>query len=435
MIRAIYRAIIFFISVPQFGLALIVNEIAYDPDGTDSGREWIEVYNDSETGLAISGYKLFEANVSHGLTAIQGGNMVPPLGYAVIADNSTKFLLDFPTYTGVLFDSSFSLSNSGELLVLRDLSGATVDSLTYSPSFGGQDDGTTLSFLGNEWTAGSPTPGQVNQKAITSPPQATSSPNSITPITAPQGSSVSLTIDSKKVIIAGAASEFSVSASKDGKLVDGFDYVWSFGDGGSGRGKRLSYHYLFPGNYVVYVEGVSSGEVVTSRVKVIVLPPSLSIVNVVATSGTHRIDVENRSMYELDVSGWYVDINGLRYSFPKNTFLNQRSSTSLSGLSLGVPTSTVVSYAALVFPNLEIAPYSRYQPGSSSSTATLRSKKVDQSIFETPKKMQVQVQTARVQVATTTVIKKDVSTTTIVRSSEAAKDTTVASWLKKLIGF
>ena len=49
-----------------------INEIMYNPDGSDSGREWIELYNDADYDIDISGWKFYESNSNHGLTLMQG---------------------------------------------------------------------------------------------------------------------------------------------------------------------------------------------------------------------------------------------------------------------------------------------------------------------------------------------------------------------------
>ena len=40
-------------------------------------------------------------------------------GYVVIIDDPIKFKTDWPNFVGTIFDSSFSLSNSGETLAIK----------------------------------------------------------------------------------------------------------------------------------------------------------------------------------------------------------------------------------------------------------------------------------------------------------------------------
>ena len=70
---------------------------------------------------------------------------------------------DWPNFSGILFDSSFSLTNDpGETLVLKDASGTVVDQVTYDPSVGASGDGTTLNRSGSSFVAAVATPGAVN---------------------------------------------------------------------------------------------------------------------------------------------------------------------------------------------------------------------------------------------------------------------------------
>ena len=91
--------------------SLKITEIMYDLPGSDSGREWIEVYNAGASDIDLSLFKFFEANTNHGL-APAGSSILSAGALAVIADNPEKFSIDWPSYNGLIFDSSFSLSNT-----------------------------------------------------------------------------------------------------------------------------------------------------------------------------------------------------------------------------------------------------------------------------------------------------------------------------------
>ncbi len=151
--------------------ALIINEVMYDLEGTDTDREWIEVYNDTGESVDISTYKFFESNSNHGLTPVSGGSTVSAGAYAIIADKTELFLQDWPNFSGILFDSSFSLTNeTGEMLALKDASGAVVDEVVYDPTIGASGDGNTLNRTGNSFVTGSATPGSANQ-SVSPPPE------------------------------------------------------------------------------------------------------------------------------------------------------------------------------------------------------------------------------------------------------------------------
>ncbi len=153
---------IFFLILPNIS-ALIISEIMYDLSGSDSGREWIEIYNDESIALNLTGWKFFEGGTSHLLSLISGSFILNPGDYAIISENDAQFLLDNPGFSGVaLFDSSFSLSNSGETLAIKNNSLEIINSITYSSNDGANGDGNSLQICDGIWKGTSPTPGSAN---------------------------------------------------------------------------------------------------------------------------------------------------------------------------------------------------------------------------------------------------------------------------------
>ena len=161
-----YLVFVFLFFVPMISNAQVyINEIMYDlpaSSGADAGREWVEIYNSGSGAIDLTGWKFFENDVNHSLSNISGGVNLPAGGYAIIADNSTSFLVDWPLFSGILFDSSFSLNNTGETLVLKDSTQTVVDEVTYQSATGADGDGNSLARSGSTWTALAPTPGAIN---------------------------------------------------------------------------------------------------------------------------------------------------------------------------------------------------------------------------------------------------------------------------------
>ncbi|AKM77846.1 TPA: hypothetical protein DDZ49_03815 [Candidatus Wolfebacteria bacterium] len=140
---------------------VIINEAMYDLPGADEGREWIELYNNGTTTVDIAEWKFYENETHHGLTLKQGSPSLLPAGYAVIGNDSTAFLADNSGFTGTLFDSTFSLSNEGEFLVLKN-GDLVIDTTMYASATGAQGDGNSLQKFGDVWQAASSTPGMEN---------------------------------------------------------------------------------------------------------------------------------------------------------------------------------------------------------------------------------------------------------------------------------
>lgn len=140
---------------------VVITEIMYDlSEGSDSGREWIEVYNAGSAGVRLTDLKIVENGSNHKITAVAGGDFVAAGTYAVIADNAAKFKSDFPAYAGTLFDSAFSLSNTGETLGVADSAGGSIDVVSYTnASANGTGDSLQRNPGASVFEVGIPTPG------------------------------------------------------------------------------------------------------------------------------------------------------------------------------------------------------------------------------------------------------------------------------------
>lgn len=140
--------------IPIAHASVLFSEISADPDAADEGREWIEFYVTEETNL--SGWTLREGGTDHRLSLVLGNETVQPGTHFMVADNAGTFANE-TGYNGTLFDSAFSLSNKGELLVLKNATYAV--NLTYNETGEGQ----TFCSVGDLWGACEPTPGAANK--------------------------------------------------------------------------------------------------------------------------------------------------------------------------------------------------------------------------------------------------------------------------------
>lgn len=351
------------ISSITYASALFISEIMYDPAGSDTGREWIEVFNDSASPIVFSEWKFFESGTNHGVISYQGGDVISANGYAVIADNPVRFLADYPSYQGPLYDSAFSLINTGEVLSIKDGSGTVVDSLTYDTSLGGSNDGTTLSKMSGAWLKGEATPGIANKVATilengggTGTIATTTETQGTIAQMAPPSADIVLYLPKEKLVIAGADTEFTAySMTRAGKLIENVRYTWAFGDGGQRTGTSTLYRYVYPGRYLLYLMGTNGAIAGDARMLVRVVAPDLTISSVGTGKYGVYVDVINPNMYDLDVSGWNLVIEGMKYPFPQNTIMLAQGSTRFSGVAMGFASTTISSSTevAIIFPNFE----------------------------------------------------------------------------------
>lgn len=144
---------------PPATTTVVISEIMYNPPDSDDTHEWIEVMNGTGGSVDLTNWRFFEDDTNHGLTVMQGSSTVAADGFAIVADNAAQFLLDYPSFTGILFDSAFSLGNTSETISLKNGNGDTVDEVTYSSSQGANGDGYSLQKTTSGWAAAAPTPG------------------------------------------------------------------------------------------------------------------------------------------------------------------------------------------------------------------------------------------------------------------------------------
>jgi len=140
--------------------SIVITEIMYDLPGSDTGREWIEVKNNNSADVDLSTYKFFEDDTNHKLESFQGEPILDSGSFAIIADDPSKFLIDWPNFSGAIFDSSFSLSNTGEALTLKDENSNIVDEVNYVSLWGASGNGKSLQRkIDSSFIEELPTPG------------------------------------------------------------------------------------------------------------------------------------------------------------------------------------------------------------------------------------------------------------------------------------
>lgn len=175
---------------PVFSSSLVINEFLSHPS---SGNDWIEIYNPTSNNIDLSSWTLVDST-----------STMKTLSGTITSNGFTSF------------DVSNRLNNTGDNIYLKDSSGSTIDSYSYSTdpgtdkSIGRSPDGgnwTTLTSLSKGSSNGngqstaptstptitnSPTPSQqTNSLSITNTPASVNSDQSFTV-------SVSLTDDSNK---------------------------------------------------------------------------------------------------------------------------------------------------------------------------------------------------------------------------------------------
>ena len=118
----------------------VINEIMYNPDdgnwASDNHGEWVEIYNPNDTPYDVGQWTLTDGEASF---TIPSGISIPPFGYLVIASDTDTVRTLYSSFLGdgndsLIGNSGLGLSNSGDQVVLKNASGATIDTVNYDDS-------------------------------------------------------------------------------------------------------------------------------------------------------------------------------------------------------------------------------------------------------------------------------------------------------------
>lgn len=368
----VFGSCVVLLGAPLFASATVsFSEIMYDlAEGGDSGREWIEIVNTGTATETLTGWKLFEGATNHGMTVAQGSETLSAGGVAIIADNPTQFLADHPGFSGTVFDSAFSLSNTGETLVLRNADLADIDTASYTSEQGGAGDRNSLQKVGGAWQAATPTPGSTSGMGSesTTPQTNTEHQAETTPTPAAPAQSTSqeprgfsqdprVFVDAgapTRTVVAGADTLFEARAwGSRMEAIPSARMVWTFGDGSTREGNSLMHRFSYPGIYAVILETTSGVLTAIDRIDVTVVPANLAVVRTGASPGGF-VEIANRGDAEIDLSYWMIRTGGQTAVLPRNTLLGPRRTTMFSdeSLALMVP---AVDTVELLYPNGALA--------------------------------------------------------------------------------
>ncbi len=176
--------------LPKISLAstndLVISEIMYDAQGSDSGQEWIEVYNGGAevvevlTGSGGQTWRFWDG-ANHLLNLVNGTSTIASQEYFIIASDANQFLTNHPGFTATVFDTVMNLPNSSSTIALSFDGGQSQNiNASYEATWGAAGDGNSLEKIilnqdssQSNWQVSNisgGTPGQINSQASDTPP-------------------------------------------------------------------------------------------------------------------------------------------------------------------------------------------------------------------------------------------------------------------------
>ena len=160
---------------------IMISEVFYDAEGSDDGREFIEVYNDNEYPCDISGMMAVDGSAAGKPYVFPPDSLINAKDCIVIAQSSEGFYDLFGLYPDA-GNLPFTLNNSGETVVLKKSDGTIIDTVfimggteEFRPYESWGSNGQPAASVGDsvyrvnvqksgtyaDWTAGPPSPGSL----------------------------------------------------------------------------------------------------------------------------------------------------------------------------------------------------------------------------------------------------------------------------------
>ena len=143
---------------------------------------------------------------------------------------------------------------------------------------------------------------------------ATAGPSVVT--TGSNTSTLEVVAGSDRFTAPGSPLTFQATVKKGGGSNSSLEFNWSFGDGEVGSGELVSHTYRYTGDYALVLNARSGNSFATSRLKVRVAEPDLSM-----EKGDDYVEVTNNGSQEINLFNWKVENEGKGFIFQPDTII------------------------------------------------------------------------------------------------------------------
>lgn len=318
--------VVFFSWISFANASVLINEIQLSP----TEERFIELYNTGSSAIDLTNWYI-QRKTASGSTfgslvskTYFEGESITSGGYFVISRSSIN-------YTDIIIEN-LTLTESNTIQI-KNQDQEIVDKVEW----GSISDNKSIQKNSNgDWEEFSPTPGEVNQNF-----DSTDSGNDLTEENIISNSSSYISQNQQEVIIRKITAKiitpkivfagipFSIEpliiTNKKENLNFG-KFKWNFGDGAVGESHNLNsfeHIYFYPGEYVIslnYSEQYNFKLDVSVRKTVRVVPSEI-IISSIGIDGDAFIELENKSKYEMVLSGWVITAGVRSFMIPEGTVI------------------------------------------------------------------------------------------------------------------
>jgi len=333
--------------------AVYITEVAWMGTTESQYSEWLELYNNGESSVNLSGWKLYEGD---GTTLVFTFTKSIVAGGYILLERTTA---SAPDAVAGINDESGSFggggfANTGEHLVLKDTTGEMVDELNFLDGWPAGDVTTkqTMQLKGDKWITAEPTPRTPTGNSSdtedtyvddTSPTKDKQTDPSPIPKVSPNKPQIMFTIPTtlyrgvSYTFVAEPVLEYSF------RVHTGYIY-WNFGDGTIVRQQEVAplvHTYMYPGTYTLYysyTDNKTKSIPLVGTKKIKIVDPTLTLTMI----DNRAVELSNTTATAVDLSGWKLIANGKTVDIPESTIISEKSKITIPFISLGIISARAV---------------------------------------------------------------------------------------------
>ena len=311
----------------------------YDAEGSDKGKEYVEIINLGED-VNLSAYRFVENNKNHRIGAGTHDTTLKKNEIGVLVDKVSEFQKHYPNVNVKVFDSAFSLKNTGTTLEIT-LSDKKIHSISYKKEDGANGDGNALHVDGkNKITVSAVDIGKVSgiefntsptivtpsttapeTKTVVAKTSSTSGTTSRTTNKAPVPDITKRYIKTdKEIYIENYPITFSAIYKNPRREIQ-LEGMFNFGDGNFATGLEVGHIYNKEGDYIVVFRQDKRWGDTRLEKAIKVLDLNFSVLRLDKNS----IKIVNNNNFVLDVSRWELINGNNSFIFENDSLISKKS--------------------------------------------------------------------------------------------------------------